>query len=58
MFPAIRWILMHEHKSLVLKMRKAIKRPLMPSTELFVNSHWERNYMYLDSAKNQKHVVL
>ena len=39
-------------------MRKSIKLPVMPSTELFVNNHRERNYMYLDSAKNQKRVVL
>ena len=49
---------MHKHKSLVLKMRKSIKLSVMSSIELFVNYHRERNYMYLDSAKNQKRVVL
>ena len=42
----------------MLKMHKSIKLPVMPSTELFVNNRRERNYMYLYSAKNQKHVVL
>ena len=41
----------------MLKMHKSIKLPVMPSTELFVNNHQERDYMYLYSAKNQKRVV-
>ena len=39
-------------------MRKSIKLPVKPSIEQLVNNHRERNYMYLDSAKNQKPVVL